>query len=78
VFPNPFREEVHIVLPVGFAGGMLVLYDVQGRRTVETEIPESHGQQSFAVQTPDLKPGVYLVKLAGKGGGVWRRKAVKK
>jgi hypothetical protein len=77
IFPNPFGEEIHIGLPESFLGGKLVMYDVQGRRAVETEITQSHGQQSFTVQTPDMKPGVYLVEVVGKDGRVWRRKVVK-
>ena len=68
---------MHVVLPEGFVGGLLVLYDVQGRRSVETEIPESYSKESFNVQTGNLKPGVYLVEVSGKDGRVWRRKVVK-
>ncbi len=78
VYPNPFGEEISILLPDGFWGGKLVLYDVQGRKAMETTVPESHGKQTYTVQTPYLKPGVYLVELEGEDGRVWRRKAMKK
>jgi hypothetical protein len=78
VFPNPFGEELQVVLPEGFAGGMLVLYDVQGRRALEITVPNGYAQEIFVMQTQHLKPGVYLLELAGIDGGVWRRKAVKK
>lgn len=78
IYPNPFGEEMHVELPEEFVGGMLVMYDVQGRRAVETEVPASYAQESFVLQTQDLKPGVYLVEMEGKDGRVWRRKAMKK
>jgi hypothetical protein len=68
---------MHVVLPEGYSGGKLVMYDVQGKKAMETEVPANWGQQNFALETPDLKPGVYLVELVGKDGGVWRRKALK-
>ena len=77
VFPNPFGDLINIVLPEGFLGGKLVMYDVQGRRAVEVEVPASYAQQRFTVQTGHLKPGMYLVELTGQNGRVWRRKVVK-
>jgi hypothetical protein len=77
IFPNPFGEEIHIGLPESFLGGKLVMYDVQGKKAMETEVPANWGQQNFALETPDLKPGVYLVELVGEDGGVWRRRVLK-
>jgi hypothetical protein len=77
MFPNPFADELHIVLPDGFWGGKLEMYDVQGRRAVETIVPESHGNQTFTIQTPNLKPGMYLVGLTERDGRVWRRKVIR-
>ncbi|HRZ42171.1 MAG TPA: T9SS type A sorting domain-containing protein [Bacteroidales bacterium] len=77
MFPNPFGEEIHISLPEEFGGGMFVMYDWQGRRAVETTVPESYGKQTFTIQTTNLKPGMYLVELSGDDGMVWRRKVVK-
>jgi hypothetical protein len=78
VFPNPFSEQMHLVLPEGFSGGKLVLFDVQGRRAMETEVPANWGQQNFSLETGHLKPGIYLLELTDRDGRVWRRKAVKK
>jgi hypothetical protein len=78
IFPNPFGAEMQVELPEEFGDGMLVMYDVQGRRVVEADAPAGYAQGSFTVQTGHLMPGVYLVELAGKDGRVWRRKAVKK
>ena len=77
VFPNPFRDLINIVLPEWFLGGKLVMYDVQGRRAVEVEVPASYGQQRFTMQTGHLKPGMYLVEVTGQNGKVWRKKVVK-
>ena len=77
MFPNPFSEIMHVVLPEGFSGGKLVMYDVQGKKAMETEVPANWGQQNFALETPDLKPGVYLVELVGEDGGVWRKRVLK-
>jgi len=78
VFPNPFSEQMYVVLPEGYSGGKLVMYDVQGRRAMETTVPANWGQQNFAVQTNLMKPGIYLLELTDRDGRVWRRKAVKK
>jgi hypothetical protein len=78
IFPNPFGAEMQVELPEEFGGGMLVMYDMQGRRVVEADAPAGYAQGSFTVQTGHLMPGVYLVEIAGKDGRVWRRKAVKK
>jgi len=78
VFPNPFSEIMHMVLPERYSGGKLVMYDVQGRKAAETEVPAHWGQQNFAVQTNLMKPGIYLLELTDRDGRVWRRKAVKK
>lgn len=77
VFPNPFSDAMHVVLPEGFLGGKLVMFDIQGRRTIESSVPESYEQQNFTVQTGHLKPGMYLLDVEGKDGRVWRRKVVK-
>ena len=69
---------MHIVLPEGFGGGLLVLYDVQGRRAAETKIPENQAQRIFTLYTPHLKPGMYLLEVEGKDGRVWRKKVMKK
>ena len=78
VFPNPFRDLINIVLPERFLGGKLVMYDVQGRRALEAEIPASYAEQRFTVQTGHLKPGMYLVEVTGQNERVWRRKVVKR
>jgi hypothetical protein len=77
IYPIPFGVKMHVELPEEYGGGMLVMYDVQGRKAMETIVPESHGKQTFTIQTPDLKSGMYLVELTGKDGRVWRRKVVK-
>jgi hypothetical protein len=78
VFPNPFSEQMHVVLPEGYSGGKLVMYDVQGKKTMETEVPAHWGQQNFALETNLMKPGIYMLELTDRDGRVWRRKAVKK
>jgi len=78
VFPNPFSEQMYVVLPEGYSGGKLVMYDVQGKKAMETEVPVNWGQQNFAPETNLMNPGIYLVELTDRDGRVWRRKAVKK
>jgi hypothetical protein len=78
IFPNPFSDIMHVVLPEGFSGGKLVMYDVQGKKAMETEVPANWGQQNFAMETNLLNPGIYLLELTDRDGRVWRRKAVKK
>jgi hypothetical protein len=77
VFPNPFSEMVYVVLPEGYSGGKLVMYDVQGKKATETEVPANWGQQNFALETNLMNPGIYLLELTDQDGRVWRRKVVK-
>lgn len=76
VFPNPFEDEMHIVLPEEFGGGMLVLYDVNGCKALETRIQTSLTGQAVAIQTGCLRPGMYLLEISGKDGRIWRRKVM--
>ena len=78
VFPNPFSEIMHVVLPEGYSGGKLVMYDVQGKKAMETEVPANWGQQNFTLETNLMNPGIYLLELTDRDEKVWRRKAVKK
>jgi hypothetical protein len=78
MFPNPFSDIMHVVLPEGYSGGKLMMYDVQGKKAMETEVPANWGQQNFAVETNLMNPGIYLIELTDRDGRVWRRKAVKK
>jgi hypothetical protein len=78
VFPNPFSEQMYVVLPEGYSGGKLVMYDVQGKKAMETEVPANWGQQNFALETTHINPGLYLLELTDRDGRVWRGKAVKK
>jgi hypothetical protein len=78
VFPNPFSEIMHVVLPEGYSGGKLLMYDVQGKKAMETEVPAHWGQQNFALETTNINPGIYLLELTDWDGRVWRRKAVRR
>jgi hypothetical protein len=78
VFPNPFSDIMHVVLPDGYSGGKLLMYDVQGKKAMETEVPANWGQQNFALETTLMKPGIYLLELSDRDGRLWRRKTVKK
>jgi hypothetical protein len=78
MFPNPFSDIMHVVLPEGYSGGKLVMYDVQGKKAMETEVPANWGQQNFAVETNLMNPGIYLIELTDRDGRVWRGKAVRK
>jgi hypothetical protein len=78
VFPNPFSEIMHVVLPEGYSGGKLLMYDVQGKKAMETEVPAHWGQQNFALETNLMNPGIYLLELTDRDGRVWRRKAVRR
>ena len=78
IFPNPFSEIMHVVLPEGYSGGKLVMYDVQGKKAMESEVPANWGQQNFTLEANLMKPGIYMLELTDRDGRVWRRKAVKK
>ena len=69
VFPNPVRAGQPLRLTAPAAGGRLAVYDLYGRRVLETTL--SGGPQEVA--TDRLRPGVYLLRL---DGGAARRVVV--
>ncbi len=71
-FPNPVRDQVHIVLPKGQANGWLRMYNLFGEKVYQTFIREEENK----IDLSDMAAGVYVLRY-GKGSAVYSRRVVK-
>jgi hypothetical protein len=67
-YPNPARAEatVRVGIPDGVTDARLVLFDLLGRQ-VRTLAVGGTGRQTPQLNTSDLAPGVYFLRLTGGG-----------
>jgi hypothetical protein len=77
IAPVPFTDRLQITLPESFNGGHLVLFDMQGKRSLILEIAPGTTHQPFTAHTSSLKPGIYQLQLESNSGDVWRQKVLK-
>ncbi len=75
--PVPFSDRLLVTPPQSFSEGRLVLFDMQGRKALESQISFSSTHHPIAVRTASLKPGIYLLQLENSNGLVWRKKVLK-
>ncbi len=57
IYPNPAANESFVSLPPGFAGGVLEIYNTQGKKVLS--VSDVHHRKK--ISTEDLSPGVYIV-----------------
>lgn len=72
VFPNPFTQDLTIVLPHE-GKWQIELMDIRGRSLVERETTSSKLDLAF----PDLIPGVYLLQATNGNGQRFYQKVIK-
>jgi choice-of-anchor B domain-containing protein len=66
IYPNPFKELIHIELPA-FNGLLRAeCYDISGRRVYSKNIT-LQAQTSIEIDLESLFPGVYFLKLTSEG-----------
>lgn len=66
VWPVPAGDHINITLPVDFAGNLKVhLFTLLGKEVVITNIRLATG--TIKLDLPSLSPGIYFIKLTGKG-----------
>ncbi len=68
VYPNPATQLVHISYNYGdgnYAERSLSVYDQLGRKVAEIHVPNNNG--NWDVNTADLVPGMYIIRMEGDG-----------
>jgi len=65
--PNPTRDYFKIDLPFDVALGLIEIYDVAGRKVVET------GFEDTAIDVSELRTGIYFVRINSELGTVTKR-----
>ncbi|MDN5213631.1 glycosyl hydrolase family 18 protein [Fulvivirgaceae bacterium BMA12] len=66
LYPNPSREYFTIQLPSNSVGGLIQVFDLQGKAHFSSKVKEE-GRLRIAVQ--DFLPGLYIVKLSNLNTG---------
>ena len=65
-YPNPFSGELHICFDAEtFDKNEIVIYDMMGRKVFAQSFLKHQGYNEIVLQ-PDLKAGVYVLKLGGQ------------
>lgn len=67
--PNPANDMVQIAVTKELIGGVLKLYDVQGRALTEIRITN----QSISINTASLTSGIYIVHINTTRGTITKR-----
>ena len=63
VFPNPFSDELHLSIDADdFGANEITIYDMMGRKVFAQRFEMHQGQNDIVVQ-PNLKSGVYVLKM---------------
>jgi len=77
VHPNPSDEYAVLTFPTEFSGQTeIALFDLQGRRIAGLFYGEWPGYESVELNTSELTPGIYLIKLSNNGESVTARLVV--
>lgn len=64
VYPNPFNDYLELSASfIGFADVSLIISDISGRMIWSEDLISSSGEHLFIrINTPDILPGIYLLK----------------
>lgn len=67
--PNPFTETtvIRYELPQGTRGAGLQVFDMQGRKVMERELPQGIGTGQEEIKGNSLQPGMYTYSLVVSG-----------
>ncbi len=61
IFPNPAYENIHIVSSLFKSGSKAMLFDIMGKKILETELNFEKGQSELRLDA--IKNGTYLLRL---------------
>ena len=62
VFPNPFLDELHISIDADLGADEITIYDMMGRKVFAQRCEMHQGQNDIVLQ-PNLKAGIYVIKM---------------
>ncbi len=63
VYPNPFLDELNIVMNRSSVPVNVKLYDLSGKMVIDRTVGSTDGINSFRVPTSGLSEGVYLIQV---------------
>jgi hypothetical protein len=75
VYPNPFQNEINVVLPAITNSARIELISIDGKLIKSIDIENQHAP-NLSIQTPDLEKGFYILKFTN-GGEIFIMKLVK-
>jgi hypothetical protein len=67
VFPNPAAEALVVKLPESRFNTSAIIVDAQGKQLMRTELP-ANSDEYFRLNTQNLTPGMYTLKLQDNQG----------
>ncbi len=78
-FPNPFNDRFYVEFSLPEPAPVACrLYDMRGRRVMETEQPFAVGRHRISITAGSLPAGVYLLEVrSGAGRGLVKAAHVK-
>ena len=77
IFPNPFLRTLNIRFSAVEEGtARVIIYDLQGAEVFATTLPQTAGRQWHTL-SPDVQPGVYLIKILSNGKALNEQKIIK-
>ena len=74
IYPNPFNNHINIDYGAQSGGQAVIrLYDMTGRQVLSKTVNTIAGNNNLKLETQNLKPGVYLLKIGNDEGNVGRQ-----
>lgn len=76
IYPNPFTQELSVVLPPGMENATLTLYDISGRQVLQSRQHSQSGNISV-LNTGNLEKGVYILRILSPNGSAFSGRVVR-
>jgi hypothetical protein len=74
VYPNPSDGRFTISFMTKLNETIkLNLFSFDGRQVWRSEMPVTTGENSFIICQPQLPSGIYLLRISGTGGSIFRK-----
>jgi len=70
VFPNPATSgnNISVLLDENVNGNVLIeVYSISGQRVLQTQFQKSQTTQTVSINSPNLAPGLYILKVESNG-----------
>jgi hypothetical protein len=77
VYPNPSDGRFTISFMAKLNETLMMnLFSFDGREVWKSEAEVTAGDNSFTIRQPQLSSGIFLLKLSGTGGSIYRKVVV--